>query len=203
MDLVGPLPTAQGNYKYAVVAMEYFTKWIEAKPLVNITSDAVRKFFGQNIICRFGVPKELTVDYGKQFDSQLFREFCHSMVTKVMFASVYHPQSNGAVERANSLIFGAIKKCLFGLKKGKWVDELPKVVWSHNTTEYRATKFTPFRLLYGAKAVSPEELKHKSVRVLNNIEPSIEADLTELVILQASKNLEAYQKKQGNDETKK
>jgi hypothetical protein len=77
MDLVGPLPTAQGNYKYAVVgplpmaqrnykyvvvAVEYFTKWIEAKPLVNIISEAVRKFFWQNIICRFGVPKELTVD---------------------------------------------------------------------------------------------------------------------------------------------
>ena len=62
MDLVGPLPTAQGNYKYVVVAVEYFTKWIEAKPLVNITSEAVRKFFWQNVICRFGVPNELTVD---------------------------------------------------------------------------------------------------------------------------------------------
>jgi len=45
MDLVGPLPTAQGNYKYAVVAVEYFTKWIEAKPLVNITSESVRRLF--------------------------------------------------------------------------------------------------------------------------------------------------------------
>ena len=110
-----------------------------------------------------------------------------------MFASVYHPQSNGAVERANGIIFNAIKKCMFGLKKGKWVDELPKVIWSHNTTECRATKFTPFRLLYGAEAMSQEELKHKSARVLNNIEPSIEANLTELDILQASENLEAYQ----------
>jgi len=76
MDLVGPLPTAQENYKYAVVAVEYFTKWVEAKPLINITSEAVRKFFWQNIICRFGVPKELTVDNGKQFDSKPFIEFC-------------------------------------------------------------------------------------------------------------------------------
>ena len=59
MDLVGPLPTAQENYKYAVVDVEYFTKWVEAKPLITITSEAVRKFFWQNIICRFGVPKEL------------------------------------------------------------------------------------------------------------------------------------------------
>ena len=136
--------------------MEYFTKWIDAKPFVNITSESVRKFFWQNIICRFGVPKELTVDNGKQFDSQHFREFCHSVGTKLLFASVYHLQSNGTVERANGIIFTAIKKCLFDQK---WADELPKVIWSYNTFECMATKFTPFRLLYGAEALTPEELK--------------------------------------------
>jgi len=50
------------------------------------------------------------------------------MGTKVIFASVYHPQSNGAVERANGIIFGSIKKCLFDQKKSKWADELPKVI---------------------------------------------------------------------------
>ena len=65
IDLVGPLPTAQDNYKYAAVAVEYFTKWIEAKPLINITSETIRKFFLQNIICRFGVLREITVDNGK------------------------------------------------------------------------------------------------------------------------------------------
>ena len=164
--------------KYEVVAVEYFTKWIEAKPLVNITSESVRKFFWQNIICRFGVPRELTVVNGKQFDSQHFREFCRSVGPKLMFASVYHPQSNGTVERANGIIFTAIKKCLFDQKKGKWADELTKVIWSHNTSECRATKFTPFRLLYGAEAMTPEELKHRSLRSqCNNIEPLMEADL--------------------------
>ena len=113
IDLVGPLPTAQGNYKYTAVAVEYFTKWIEAKPLINITSETIRKFFLQNIICRFGVLREITVDNGKQFDSHLFREFSYNMSTKVIFASVYHPQSNGAVERANGIIFDSIKNsCL-------------------------------------------------------------------------------------------
>ena len=93
--------------------MEYFTKWVEAKPPIKITSEAIRKFFWQNIICRFRVPKELTVDNGKQFDSQPFKEFCRSIGTKLMFASVYHPQSNRAVERANGIIFTSIKKCFF------------------------------------------------------------------------------------------
>jgi uncharacterized protein with PIN domain len=54
--------------------------------------------------------------------------------THAKFSSVYHPQSNVEVERANGLIFSTIKKHLFDRKKGKWVDELPKVIWSHNTT---------------------------------------------------------------------
>jgi hypothetical protein len=43
--LLGPLPPAQGNLRYVVVAVEYFSKWIEAKPLATITSVTVQKFF--------------------------------------------------------------------------------------------------------------------------------------------------------------
>jgi hypothetical protein len=74
---------------------------------------------------------------------------------KVSFTSVYHRQSNGAMERANSLIFEVIKKILEGKKKGKWVEVMPTAVWSHNTTVCRATNFTPFRLMYGAEVVLP------------------------------------------------
>jgi hypothetical protein len=62
--------------------------------------------------------------------------------------------------------FSGIKKCLFDQKKVKWVDELPKVIWSHNTTVSRATCFTPFRLLFGIEAMTPEEIKNESMRVL-------------------------------------
>jgi transposase InsO family protein len=135
MHIVGQLPTAQGNFKFAVVAVEYFTKWIEARPVTTITSATIRKFFWQQIMCRFGIPKELTIDNGNQFDCQYFREYCRSIGTKLRFTSVYHPQSNGAVETANGQFFSAIKKCLFDQKKEKWADELSRVIWSHNTTE--------------------------------------------------------------------
>ena len=59
------MPTAPGNYKIATVAVEYFSKWIEAKSLRDITARALQKFFGK-IICHFGVPREVTVDNGKQ-----------------------------------------------------------------------------------------------------------------------------------------
>jgi hypothetical protein len=99
IDIVGPLTTAQGNYKYAVVAVEYFTKWIEAKPLVNIATSGLKSFFWQNIICCFGVAREITVDNAKQFDCHIFKDFCHQMGVEAAFASVYHPQSNGAVKK--------------------------------------------------------------------------------------------------------
>jgi transposase InsO family protein len=117
LDIVGPLPTAQGNLKFTFVVVEYFTKWIEARAVSTITSKIAQKFFWQNIVCRFGVPFELTVDNGKQFDSQDFRDFCYSINTKLAFASVYHPQTNGVIERANDKIFTAIKKCFSTIRR--------------------------------------------------------------------------------------
>jgi transposase InsO family protein len=168
MDIVGPLLQLKGNFKFVMVAVKYFTKWIEARPVATITSATIRKFFWQQIICRFGVPKKLTADNGKQFDCQDFREYCSSIGTRLCFASVYHPQSNGAVERANGQIFLAIKKCLFDQRKGKWADELSRGIWSHDTTKSRTTKFTQFRLLYEAEAMCPEGLDNDSARVLND-----------------------------------
>jgi hypothetical protein len=65
LDIVGPLPIAQGNLKFTFVVVEYFTKWIVARAMSTITSKTAQKFFWQNIVCRFGVPSELTVDNGK------------------------------------------------------------------------------------------------------------------------------------------
>jgi hypothetical protein len=64
-NIVVPLTIAQGNYKYAAVAVEYFTKWTKAKPLVNIAAAGLKRFFWQNIICHFGVPRKITVDNAK------------------------------------------------------------------------------------------------------------------------------------------
>jgi len=88
MDLVGPMPTSQGGNKFAVVAIKYFTRWIEAKPLATITSETIRKFFWHNIVCIFRFPSLLTVDNGKQFDSDRFKELCHHIGTKIASASI-------------------------------------------------------------------------------------------------------------------
>jgi hypothetical protein len=123
----------------------------------------------------------------------MFKDFYHQVGMNVFFASVYHPQSNGAVEWANTLIFEAIKKILKGEKKGKWAEVMSRFVWSHNTTVHRATNFTPFRLMFRTEAVLPEEIKHQSLRTIAKVSPCLnkveEKDLLESVRLKAVTNL--------------
>jgi hypothetical protein len=170
LDLLGPLPPAQGNLKYVVVVVEYFSKWIEAKPLATITSATVHKFFWQNIVCLFDVPKAITVDNGTQLEVETFKTFCDQIGTKIHYASVRHPESNRLVERANGIIITVIMKSIFNQPKGKWPDELIKVVWNHNTVVSRSTGFTPFKLLFGDEAITPEEARRGSIRTLVSVE---------------------------------
>jgi hypothetical protein len=104
------------------------------------------------------------VDNGTQFDVEAFKDFCDQIGTKIHFASVRHPKSNGLVERANDIIMTGIMKLIFNHPRGKWPDKLIKVVWSHNTTASRSTGFTPFKLLFGDEAITLEEAKIGSIR---------------------------------------
>ncbi|KAL0456208.1 UNVERIFIED_CONTAM: hypothetical protein Slati_0960000 [Sesamum latifolium] len=70
MDIVGPFPLAPGQRKFLLVAIDYFTKWVEAEPLARITEGEVMKFIWKNIICRFGLPRELISDNGRQFQGR-------------------------------------------------------------------------------------------------------------------------------------
>ena len=69
MDLIGPLPMARGRCKHAVVAVDYFTKWAEAKELVEISTTKIKKFVWSNIICKFRVPQQIVTDNGTQFSN--------------------------------------------------------------------------------------------------------------------------------------
>ena len=87
-----------------MVAIDYFTKWAEAKLLATISSKKVQKFVWEAIICRFGIPQEIMLDNGTQFNSKEFREFWGELDIKKNFFSVDHPQTNGQVEAVNKII---------------------------------------------------------------------------------------------------
>jgi len=87
--------------KYLVVAIEYFTKWIEAEPVAQITAHKVQHFVWKNIVCRFGIPKRLVSDNDTQFASQQLGKLCTKLGMKQVFTSVEHPQTNGKIEFFN------------------------------------------------------------------------------------------------------
>nr|AAM01045.1 Putative retroelement [Oryza sativa Japonica Group] len=114
---------ATGGFTHLFVAVDKFSKWIEAKPVVTITTDKARDFF-INIVHRFGVPNRIIID-GTQFTSDVFKDFCEDFGIKICYASVAHSMTNRQVECANGMVVQGIKARVFDRLRpyaGKWVD---------------------------------------------------------------------------------
>ncbi|GKA82127.1 reverse transcriptase domain-containing protein [Tanacetum coccineum] len=109
IDIAGPFPEGPGKVKFLIVAIDYFTKWIEAKPVATITGNQIKKFMWDSIVCRFGLPEEIISDNEKQFQDNPFKDWCEKLCIRQHFASVKHPQTNGLVERANRSLGEGIK----------------------------------------------------------------------------------------------
>ncbi|XP_074374159.1 uncharacterized protein LOC141714544 [Apium graveolens] len=155
--LLESCPKQRGGVKYAVVAVDYFTKWAEAMPLTTITAKKTKDFVFNSIVYRFGIPYKLIPDNGKQFDSKELRKLCEDLNIKKDFTAVYHPQSNGQTKAINKIIKYTLKANLEE-KKGDWLEEMHMVLWSYNTTPRSTTGETPFLLTYGYEAMVPVEV---------------------------------------------
>jgi transposase InsO family protein len=157
-----------GGHVYMLVAVDKFTKWVEAAPVTTQDSTAAMNFI-KSIVFRFGVPHNIIMDNGTNFTSKEFKSYYESLGIKLKFMSVAHPKTNGQVEKANGLICNGIKKRLLApLEKAKhaWVDELPFVLWSLRTTPNAATQETPFFLVHGSEVVLPVEITHEALRIV-------------------------------------
>ena len=91
IDIMGPLPQGKKKVKFLLVAIDYFTKWVEAEALAMITEAKVRSFVWKNIVCRFGIPQTIISDSGRQFENQGFKSFCSSLDIKNKYSSLGHP----------------------------------------------------------------------------------------------------------------
>nr|KYP33846.1 hypothetical protein KK1_045272 [Cajanus cajan] len=100
MDILGPFPPAKGQLKFLLVAIDYFTKWIEVCPLAKITTDNVQKFTWKNIICRFGIPHSLITDNGMQLtygaDAMILVEIGETSRRRQVFNSEQNAQELAA-----------------------------------------------------------------------------------------------------------
>ncbi|XP_074358152.1 uncharacterized protein LOC141697591 [Apium graveolens] len=116
------------------------------------------------MICRFGIPRILITDNGRNFDNANFKEYCDDNSIELRFTSVACPQENGQVEVVNRIILDGLKKRVEH-SRNTWVDALLPILWAYLTTCKVMTEATPFMLAYGAKAVVPLEITHESPRV--------------------------------------
>ena len=199
-DILGPLPIGKGQCKFIIVVVDYFTKWADAEPLATITEQKIRNFVWRAIICRFGIPRALVLDNGKQFDNTKFRDFCAELGIKNYYSSPAHPQSNRQAEVTIRTLKTALKTKLEDLK-GNWVEYLPEVLWAYRTTQKSATRETPFALAFGTEVVAPVEVGIKSPRIeLTSEEHNDEALRLNLELLdemreQVQRRTEEYQRK--------
>nr|AAQ56341.1 putative gag-pol polyprotein [Oryza sativa Japonica Group] len=167
LDILGPFPRGQGGYRFLFVAIDKFTKWIEATPMGEIMADNAIKFI-KGIFCRFGLPHRIIIDNGSHVISADFQDYCIRLGVKIYFTSVSHPQRNGQVDRANGIVLQVIKTRVYDRLMShdkKWVEELPSVLWAVRTTLTTSNKETPFFLVYGSEAMLPTKLRHQSTRV--------------------------------------
>jgi hypothetical protein len=112
-----PIPRAIGRYRFLYIAIDKFTKWPKATPVVKINKQSTVKFIN-SIICIFGVPNRIITNNGSQFTSGAFQGYCDDLGIQICYASPAHPESNGQVQRANAEILKGLKTRTYdGLKK--------------------------------------------------------------------------------------
>jgi hypothetical protein len=146
-----------------LVATNYFTKWTEAVALKNMTHREVIEFITEHIIHRFDIPQTLTIDPRASFMLNEVHEFAELYRIKLLNLSPYYAQANGQAESSNRTLISLIKKKISDHPK-HWHKILSEALWAHRISKHRATKVSPFELVYGQEVVLPVEISWNVVR---------------------------------------
>ncbi|MCR2847796.1 reverse transcriptase-like protein [Weizmannia coagulans] len=163
IDIIGKIsPKSSRGHEYILVAIDYFTKWVEAQSYITLTSAKVAAFIRTHIICRYGVPHDIVTDRGSHFRGEV-----DALLEKYGIihhqSSAYRPQGNGAVEAANKNIKNILRKMIETSRD--WSEKLPFALWAYRTSFRSSTGATPYSLVYGMEAVLPTEIETQTLRV--------------------------------------
>ncbi|XP_058757655.1 uncharacterized protein LOC131630928 [Vicia villosa] len=174
IDMIGEIkPTASNGHRFILVAIDYFTKWVEAASYANVSKQVVTRFIKHHIICRYGVPERIITDNGSNLNNKMMKELCENFKITHHNSSPYRPKMNGAVEAANKNIKKIVQKMVVTYKD--WHEMLPFALHGYRTSVRTSTGATPFSLVYGMEAILPVEVEIPSLRVLTDVKLS-EAD---------------------------
>ncbi|XP_055803944.1 uncharacterized protein LOC129872992 [Solanum dulcamara] len=171
MDVIGPIePAASNGHRFILVAIDYFTKWVEASSHKSVTKKVVTDFVRNNIVCRFGIPHSIITDNGANLNSGLMHEICDKFKIVHRNSTPYRPPMNGAVEAANKNIKRILRKMIDNYKH--WHENLSFALLGYRTTIRTSTGATPYLLVYGTEAVLPMEVEIPSLRIIQEAELS-------------------------------
>ncbi|GES76605.1 putative integrase core domain protein [Rhizophagus clarus] len=173
IDFVGPLPITPNGNRYIIVAMDYMTKWPEARPVSRATAEETSQFIYENIICRHGCPAKLLSDRGTHFNNQMVEKLLEKFGIKHVFSTSYHPQTNGLVERFNRTLCESLSKLV--IQTNEWDRYIAPVLFAYRTSKHSTTKISPFYLVNGREAKLPvdnlsDNLEHINQRLLSLID---------------------------------
>nr|GEW10503.1 reverse transcriptase domain-containing protein [Tanacetum cinerariifolium] len=159
IDFMGPFPSSKGN-KYILVAVDYLSKWVEAKALPTNDARVVVKFL-KSLFSRFRTPKAIISDRGTHFcNDQFLRVMLKYGVTHHL-STAYHPQTSGQVEVTNRGLKRILERTV-GENRALWSDKLEDTLWAFRTAFKTPIGCTPYRLVYGKSCHLQLELEHKA-----------------------------------------
>lgn len=164
-DLIGPLPRSKSGYKYILVIVDSFSKFMAAIPLRNSTAKFVCKAVEENWLLIFGQPKRLICDNGVQFKGKEFRQLMASYGIKLSFTANYHPQAN-PTERANKTL-GTMIRCYVQDNHREWDHQLPKLASAIRTQVHESTKYSPHFVVFGCNMPTNMVVEDNEFRTSN------------------------------------
>ncbi|GJT32359.1 reverse transcriptase domain-containing protein [Tanacetum coccineum] len=165
IDFMGPFPTSRGN-KYILVAVDYLSKWVEAKALPTNDARVVVKFL-KSLFSRFGAPRAIISDRGTHFCNDKFDKVMSKYGVTHRLSTPYHPQTSGQVEVTNRGLKRILERTV-GENRASWSDKLDDALWAFRTAYKTPIGCTPYKLVYGKACHLPVELEHKAYWALKH-----------------------------------
>ncbi|GJV25116.1 reverse transcriptase domain-containing protein [Tanacetum coccineum] len=165
IDFMGPFPSSKGN-KYILVAVDYLSKWVEAKALPTNDARVVCKFL-KSLFARFGAPRAIISDRGTHFCNDQFAKVMLKYGVTHRLSTAYHPQTSGQVEVSNRGLKRILERTV-GENRASWSDKLDDALWAFRTAYKTPIGCTPYKLVYGKACHLPIELEHKAYWALKN-----------------------------------